>query len=266
MGTLKRLLDKHGKPKLNTMTKYPSILTLHQINQKGILIDGITTDITDEQMYATEKIDGTNVRIICAENEYIVGSRETLLHFKGDTFWGSDLGIVDAMYKLEMPYLLTKLPPMYQMFVIYGELYGGNVSSASKNYGKDKLGFRVFDISFYDDFSVLERFTQEQISGWRERESETGITYGQKFFTRKTCEQFFPQFQYVPQIPFDLQANYSHENVLTKLNEYLPKTTVSLSENEFMRPEGVVIRNETRSKILKLRFEDYHKYFKNTNK
>ena len=81
---LKNLVLQHGKQKINSLTKYPSILTLHKLGQKGRLTSEWATDIQGETMFATEKIDGTNVRIICLGNEYLVGSREFLRERRDD--------------------------------------------------------------------------------------------------------------------------------------------------------------------------------------
>lgn len=55
---IKELISKYGKEKINTLTKYPSILTLHRIGEKGRLTEELTTPIQGEVLYATEKIDG----------------------------------------------------------------------------------------------------------------------------------------------------------------------------------------------------------------
>ena len=80
---LKDLITKFGKEKLNTLTKYPSILTLHKLGKKNILLDELTTNIEDEEMYATEKIDGTSIRLLFYGNERIVGTRENLFTYDG---------------------------------------------------------------------------------------------------------------------------------------------------------------------------------------
>jgi len=76
---IKDLISKFGKEKINTLTKYSSILTLHKLGEKGRLKSELTTPIQGETMYATEKIDGTNVRIICYGSEYLIGAREFIL-------------------------------------------------------------------------------------------------------------------------------------------------------------------------------------------
>ena len=99
---------------------------------------------------------------------------------------------------------------------------------------------------------------RDKISKWRERETENGIVYGQKFLTRSEIEIQFPDFELVPIIEFDLE-NLSHVSVLDNLRKFIPKTTVALSETATMKSEGLVLRNESRSKIVKVRFEDYER-------
>ncbi len=176
---MKQLIEKFGKEKINTFTKYPSILTLHKFGEKGVFTDEFTTEINPVDMYATEKIDGTNVRIIIYKDKYLIGSREFILHYCDDLYFDPSMGIVESLRALEI-----KIPYMEDFTVIYGELYGGRVSSNSKWYGQDKVGFRIFDVAVYKDFTPLD-LTLDRISGWREKETPDGIIYGQNFLNRE---------------------------------------------------------------------------------
>jgi hypothetical protein len=249
---IKDLIFKFGKEKINTFTKYPSILTLHQLGEKGRLKDTLTTPIQGEKMFATEKIDGTNVRIICYGGEYLIGAREFILHHSHDLYFDNAQSIVDGLKELEI-----KIPKTEKFTVIYGEFYGGKTSANSKWYGQDKKGFRVFDVAIYDDLSILEMSLQE-ISRWRERQTENGIIYGQNFLTRSEMMEQFPNFEFVPSIEFNL-GDMSHKVVLENLKKYIPTTNVALSESAMKKTEGVVLRNERRTKIVKVRFEDYER-------
>jgi hypothetical protein len=249
---LKELVLKFGKLKINTLTKYPSILTLHQLGEKGKLKSELTTPIENEVLYATEKIDGTNTRIICFGDEYLIGAREFVLHHSDDLYFDNSQGIVEGIRNLRVPIPKTEL-----LTVIYGEFFGGKTSANAKCYGQDKNGFRVFDIAVYNDLSILE-LSQEEISRWRERETEVGITYGQNFLTRFEMLSKFPDFDFVPQVEFDL-GDLSHKTILENLKLFIPLTKVALSDSATKRAEGVVLRNESRSKILKVRFEDYER-------
>jgi hypothetical protein len=250
---LKELISRFGKQKVNTLTKYPSILTLHKMGEKGKLTTEITTDIKDEEMFATEKIDGTNVRIICFGNEYLIGSREFILHHCHDLFFDPAQGIVEGIREL-----IAKIPnDLLQLTVIYGELFGGKMSSASKQYGTDKIGFRVFDIAMFNDLSILEQ-SLDDISKWRERETENGIVYGQEFLPKDALGDFANEFEVVPSLSFDL-GDMSHRTILDNLKKAIPLTNVALSDLARMKPEGVILHNKDRSKIVKIRFVDYER-------
>lgn len=249
---LKELIIKYGKDKINTLTKYPSILTLHKFGERGKFTDDFTTDISSETLYASEKIDGTNVRIVCFGNEFLVGSRNNILHYSEDYYWDEAQSIVEQFYALKMPTLSTT-----KLTIIFGELFGGKVSANSKDYGKDKHGFRVFDVAEISDLSILEKSIDE-ISAWRESSKDSAVdeslVYGQEFKTLDELKAF--GFDLVPQIPFEL-TDFNHETILAALEKYLPATNVALSESAKLGTEGVVLRNNDRSKIVKLRFEDY---------
>jgi len=249
---IKDLISKFGKEKINTLTKYPSILTLHQLGEKGRLKNEFTTPIQGEIMYATEKIDGTNARIVCYGSEYLIGAREFILHHSNDLYFDNAQGIVDGLKELNI-----NIPQTEKFTVIYGEFFGGKTTSNAKWYGQDKNGFRVFDIAVYDDLSILE-MSQHEISKWSERETDHGIIYGQNFISRSEMENQFADFELVPLVEFDL-GDMSHKVVLENLKKFIPTTNVALSENALKRAEGVVLRNENRSKIVKVRFEDYER-------
>lgn len=250
---LKELIAKHGKQKINSLTKYPSILTLHRFGEKGRLTEDFTTNLTGETLFATEKIDGTNVRIICFCDEYLLGSREFLLHHSDDLFFDPAQGIVEGIRDLGVR-IPNDLP---RLTVIFGELFGGKASSNSKQYGTEKLGFRVFDVAVFDDLTILDQ-PLEEISRWRERETDGGIIYGQTFLPHDVLATHSIYWDLAPTVPFDLSGN-SHREVLNSLKNSLPKTNVALTESAQLKSEGVILRNTDRSKIVKLRFEDYER-------
>lgn len=249
---LKKLLQQYGKQKINSLTKYPSILTLHQLGDRGRLTTELTTRLSGEEMFATEKIDGTNVRLICLGGEYLIGSREFILHYGTDLFYDTAQGIVEGIKALQV-----SIPQTPELTVVYGELFGGKTSSNSKQYGTDQIGFRVFDIAVFPDISILEQ-SHEDISRWRERETAEGLVYGQQFLSMEALKQYSNVYELVPTVPFDL-GDLSHSTILDNLRRFLPETLVALSDLAQKKPEGLVLRNRDRSKIVKLRFEDYER-------
>lgn len=253
--TLKTLISKFGKAKINTLTKYPSILTLHQLGEKGRLTNDFTTDLTNESLFATEKIDGTNVRVICLGDDYLLGSREFLLHHSGDLFFDPAQTIVESLRALNFT------PPKTNcLTVFYGELFGGKITANSKQYGTDAVGFRVFDVATFEDLNILERDI-EDISIWREHNSPNGLVYGQNFLTYEQIKEQFPELNLVPEIVFELE-DMSHQSVLNALRAYIATTNVALTNSALLKPEGVILRNSSRTKIVKVRYEDYERTLK----
>jgi len=249
---IKQLIEKFGKDKINTLTKYPSILTLHQLGDRGKLTHQLTYDLSGETIYATEKIDGTNVRIIMYGDEYLIGSRDNLLHFKGDLCYDPAQTIVDGFYQLNIPTFSTD-----KLTVVFGEYFGGRVSSNSKQYGAETVGFRVFDIVEFDDLSVLE-FPIEEISRWRESSNGSGgLKYGQKFLSLDERKKYW-QYDFVPSVEFPIN-DFSHSEIYETLKNFIPETKVPLTETAGKKPEGVVLRNSDRTKIVKVRYEDYER-------
>lgn len=256
---LKALIKKYGVQKINTLTKYPSILTLHDLAPRGGLLETFTTDIKDEELVAFEKIDGTNVRIITYGYEYLIGARNIILHYTDDVCWNNALGIVEQIHNLQIP-----IPKSEMLTVIYGELYGGNIGNNSKQYGKEGFGFRVFDVATIPDLSILDRSLPE-ISAWRESTKNSNIDkslkYGQSFLSVKELEIYKLMYELVPRVEFDIK-DFSCKGVLEQMKKSLPSTKVDVSPTALKNPEGLVLRNNDRSKIVKIRFEDYEKTFK----
>jgi RNA ligase len=257
---IKELISKFGKEKVNTLTKYPSILTLHKLGKKNILQNELTTPVDNEKMYATEKIDGTSIRLLFYGNERIVGTRDNLFVYENSDFVNIPKEFFSSIDYVRPFYEKSKWNKRFEtdkLTVLFGELYGSNIGKGAKNYGVEKTGFRLFDVAVYNDLSVLD-LERDKISKWRERETETGIIYGQNFLTRSEMESQFTDFEFVPLVEFDL-GDRSHKVVLDNLKKFIPNTNVALSENAFKKSEGVVLRNESRSKIVKVRFEDYER-------
>ncbi len=99
MITINDLISKFGIEKLNSLTKYPSILTYHTMGDRGMLQEELSEGAAfTYPTYVTEKIDGTNSRIVLDfTGDYLVGSRENFLTAKFDRISNPALGIVDAV-------------------------------------------------------------------------------------------------------------------------------------------------------------------------
>lgn len=256
-----------GLRKLNSITKYPSILTYHNLGPKGSLVDSLVEDMSFENkpIYITEKIDGTNSRIVFitdangAAIDYIIGSREELLFARGDRIVNPTLGVVNNLKPIADTVCLLSdgnipLRPN-SIYCLYGETYGGNINGAKQYSGHGTYGIRFFDmwtvpLSHVEDLLQMDI---DQISRWREHG-------GQPFVCVNVLEQFCGDFglERVPyiretvgtEIPHDLQGVWDWMQEFANSDAKLDNDGKGMSE-------GVVIRYADRSLIRKIRFEDY---------
>lgn len=255
--------------RLNSMTKYPSILTYHQIGERGKLDDHIQVSFDDdEDVIVTEKVDGSNTRLIFLPGgDYIIGSREELLHAKGDRIWIPDGGIVDTIKEHD---IITKTYgamfsgpdlPFANAWVVFGEVFGGKTGQPKQYTGKRGTGFRVFDVMklpkpLADDMVMgRDGWTRERLASWRQRgEQQYMKTSDLMYWFGSALVQLTPRLTTVK--GKDLPK--THTETLQWLQPFA-KTLCRLDDGAKAKSEGVVIRNENRTKIAKIRFEDYER-------
>ena len=134
--------------KLNSATKYPSIPTYHSLGDRGSLLEE-TVSFDGQPLIATEKVDGTNSRIIVMPDGcYLIGSREELLHAKGDLVHNPALGIVDTLKPAADRISSDYQSPEDTITTVYLETYGGKTTAAAKQYTSNReFGYRVFDVN-----------------------------------------------------------------------------------------------------------------------
>ena len=150
--------------KLNSATKYPSILTYHELGDRGRLTETIQVPFPAGQtVYVTEKVDGANGRLILLpENHpimplgsdrqymgpschYMIGSREELLYAHNDLLWQPDYGIVEAIRAINPVRNMRWVKDQIQAY--YFEVFGGDLP-ASKQYTSSKTtSLRIFDVA-----------------------------------------------------------------------------------------------------------------------
>ncbi|MEA5605522.1 RNA ligase family protein [Nostoc sp. UHCC 0252] len=239
--------------KLNSMTKYPSIPTYHSLGDKGRLLDKFVS--FDREVILTEKVDGTNSRIIMLpDGNYILGSKEELLFAKGDLIGNPALGIVNALHNVA-----DLLPqPEHNINVVYLELYGGKVTAASKQYtAQQNVGWRLFDVAVITDITMLFTKSVQQLALWRDNGGQTFLDEDQ---LKKASIDFgfelTPRLATVEALPVSIEETYEF------LKALLPKTLLALDEGAGGRGEGIVARTFSRSTIAKIRFEDYERHTK----
>ena len=247
MGFDIRSTDLH---RLNSATKYPSIATYHALDpSNGNLTEQAT--VFTGPVLGTEKVDGTNARIISLPGGgYLLGSREELLYANGDLIGNPALGIVAALRDVA-----DRLSPVDGdlLRVHYLELYGGKVTAASKQYtGQRQVGWRLFDVALVGQ-EVLDQ-PAELISHWRENGGQRyltedeltavadrdGLTVTPRLFTVDAAR-----------LPTDIAETREF------LAGQLPRTRSALDEGAAGRAEGIVLRTGNRSTIAKARFQDY---------
>jgi len=239
--------------KLNSLTKYPSIPTFHTMGDKGRL--GEQAVRFPGPAIATEKVDGTNTRVLVApDGSFIVGSREELLHHRGDLCWNPSLGIVEAL----SPFIdrFASSPAVLQVW--FGETFGAKIGRNAKQYTGDRsrTGFRIFDVLLlrWAELEEMMGWELSRISSWRE-------TGGQRFLDEAELAhsvdeaglELTPRLGRFDQLPADLQK------MSDMLNQLLPTTRVALDSAGLGLPEGLVLRSPDRSVIAKARVRDYRR-------
>lgn len=275
---LKAYMDK-----VNSITKYPSIPTLFKLGPKGdTYLPELLVSFEDyEFIYQTEKIDGCNIRIVfLPENGgIVVGMRDELLVLNGDTILSQSYeGSFVERYRQEIDELVTKLilerPKMSgNVETIYLEMYGGVIGNGRKNYTRniDCVGFRIFDIASVDGgvFKQLMMLTTAKISEWRKYQGPCWKTVSE---LRSTLTSY-KSVQTVPEINgrfwrmwkdkcFTRNEGFILLSCYDQLKDELRFTKTKLDSSGLAAPEGVVLRNEDRSKIAKIRFETLEKTFR----
>lgn len=244
--------------KLNSMTKYPSILTYHELGDKGMLQESLSEDknFKQDDVIITEKVDGTNGRIIIYNNDYMIGSREDILYAKGDRIINPTLGIINTLKQLADQLSFASSNDNH-MYIIFSEVYGGNVTKASKEYTNSKTwSYRVFDICIINPEIIENIITidREKIAQWRDNG-------GQYFISENEMENFIKKYN-IERVPFlSLMDGNDIPITLKDTYEFLKffNTSKAVIDSDFGKAEGIVVRTKNRSLIRKIRFEDYER-------
>lgn len=268
-------LTKSLLEKLNSLTKYPSIPTLHALSDdgKGHLTDALNVDFGHENLIATEKIDGTNARIVLLspQNSYrswLIGSRTEWLTAEDDLIVNPKLGICEALQSITGSPAFLGLRPRHHITVLYGEVYGGHTTKAATQYTSSRrLGFRLFDVAHFHERSWEDQ-SLESIAAWRDKG-------GQHFVTENELQDIadYLNVEVTPRLDFydisDPTADLSHARILQEMDASLPHSKARMDgEAMGMRgaAEGIVVRTRNRSKIAKLHFKRYRRALRRDGK
>jgi hypothetical protein len=240
---------------LNSLTKYPSIPTYHELDPRnGGLVESAAAFPGD--VIATEKVDGTNSRLVLLpDGNYLIGSREELLYARGDLIGNPALGIVEQLRPVAERLVAA---PADGIQVFYLELYGGKIGGAAKQYTSDpaRFGWRLFDVVLLADWAEPLSWPQAQISAWRE-------AGGQPFAAEERLADLAAAagLELTPRLFRTGSLPESIAGMHALLTERLPRTLVSLTGGEG-RAEGIVFRAPDRKVIAKARFQDYERTLK----
>ncbi|ANY65110.1 hypothetical protein BBD42_00415 [Paenibacillus sp. BIHB 4019] len=255
--------------KLNSLTKYPSILTYHQLGERGRLNDTLTEGEAfdlDKPVYVYEKVDGENARMILLHNEagtdYVIGSREELLYAKGDRI-GNPYGNMAA--------LLTPIAERMQasladgklgLTVIYQESYGGKTKAAKNYTSSGSQGYRVFDLFSltHEELKHLLELPIDQIAKWRDHG-------GQPFYKEAEKAAFIERWS-LDAAPLLAELGGAAFPVgLEETSRFLSDFAVTrVGMDAAGKSEGIIARTADRKMIRKIRFEDYERTFRNAPK
>lgn len=252
--------------KMNSLTKYPSILTYHQLGERGRLTEELSeargfSDSDDVFVY--EKVDGENARIILFKNgddiDYLIGSREELLFAKGDRI-GNPYGNIAESLRPLADNLIDRIcsDEDWALTVIYQESYGGK-TKAAKNYTESKTqAYRVFDVFSLDKKQLEHLLTlpQEKIAEWRDHGNQPFYHEAEKLDFVKTME-----LEYAPLLTSVNGSAFpqSLEETFSFLKQF-EQTQVGIDARG--KSEGIIVRTSDRKQIRKIRFEDYERTFR----
>ncbi|MGN5650876.1 RNA ligase family protein [Bacillus sp. Brlt_9] len=252
--------------KLNSITKYPSILTYHKIIGKGRLLEErVETSIFDAEstINVYEKINGENSRVVLLGDglnvDYFIGSREELLLAKGDRI-GNAIGNIANHFTPVADELCLKLKGFTGLIALYFESYGGNTPH-TKEYSSDKTQngrlFDVFALSQEELDSLLE-MPLSKIAGWRDRGNQPFYDCEKRMeFANNNELQVVPLLTSIKgrELPVDVKG-------MAEWLEQFRETRVGI--NTTGQSEGVICRTKNREVIAKIRIEEYDRTLKST--
>jgi hypothetical protein len=225
------------------------------------LVDGPPAVVFDAPVFVSEKVDGTNARIIVdADGDWIIGSRENLLGARGDRICDPSMGIVAALRDFADQAEESE-SPSDELLVLYVEVYGHKIGGAAKGYtNSGRVGFRIFDAAIFHrtPMSVLRAMEPAALSAWRESGEMPFMEDGALAVLAKQIG-----VERTPVLAGGVPAStlpVSHAECIAYLAD-LGATQCHLDERPgvgmLAAMEGVVVRTADRRQIAKLRVEDY---------
>ena len=244
---------------LNSATKYPSILTYHAILNGREHSEEKLVEFPDEPLFVSEKVDGLNCRIVIVPDMSVVsdrtgmgafvGTREEFLWYSDDLIYNNAYGVVEHIRPF-IPELLS-VGWSQDIWVIWGELYGGRIGKAKHYTHSQQMGFRVFDVA-HIPYEIL-KLTPHEISNWREGNNQSFISVDELVNFTQTLK--LPLVQNICSISRDDLGSCAQNFEL--MQGFGESTFAGLDHTG--PSEGYVVRTASRSAIAKLRFEYYRR-------
>ena len=274
---IKRPLERPGVlDKLNSLTKFPSIPTLHVMGDKGRLGDEVEPGFFDlvrdapSELVATEKVDGTNSRILLfTDGTFLVGSKEELLWYSEDLIGNPAMYIVQEVrrWRAEIEAFALNDAPQ-GLTVLYLETYGHGIGQSGKQYAvtEDDRSLRLFDAAFWGGSSWWKLVSDpevesEDLARMRQRGEQPFLSWetiqemGRSLDIETVVERELP--------PKDLSMVSVYDWV-----RFQPKSSALIDDVAPGLPEGVVLRTRRGNSLApfdapvrraKARVEDYRR-------
>jgi hypothetical protein len=242
---------------LNSATKYPSIPTYHALDPKNGNLLEEPVDFGEELVELTEKIDGTNARLIFTWHDAFIGSREELLTCVGDVIHNPALGIVNSLLDTAKGLIHTSpVSSRSHVVVLYLELYGLKSLPAWKQYSDGRPMWRMFDVAQIP--VEMLSWPREKLSVWRENG-------GQSFSSATDLALMSAATGILPVPTVGIGDGTCLPRSIEDMAEHMKDSgasTLAAFPDIEGRSEGLVIRTLDRKIIAKARFEDYERTLK----
>lgn len=280
---------------IDSATKYPSIGTLHVLDERHRAtaeltdIGALFTDQDPAAFTASEKIDGMNVRLVIERrahpcsgvhamhafavsvaSDWVIGARDILVTARGDRVPNPVDGVAEYFRPLvrrlhdeftsTSVVLTPHLPYDVTLIVVAVEFFGGKIGRAARKYAREStVGFRVFDIRMagFNAHEAIMRMSIPKIAACRDRGTLPG-----RWLTDTERTAFCARFDLpaVPAVTLPGPIPSKPEDTLTWLRATIGTSTrVAIDDHPPGVPEGIVIRTPDRSRIVKIRLEEYER-------
>lgn len=265
-------LDKPIFKKLDSITKYPSILTYHAMLDAKRLKEEVQVDFSQcEHLYATEKADGQNMRVVTVPQfGTFLGTRDELVcmfdplrdpigeprHKNDPIHEFKKLIVNNHVARTKFHDSVYTVPCLT---VWYFEMFGGRIGPHKHYTSNNDIDWRVLDQCQIEDHESLMAKPPEWLSGWRNHG-------GQKFLNIRDFHDAADSFNLEPIRNHVHIINGDVSRLATLVGAYYVLQDIAGGRSAFTMDldasgviEGIVLRNFDRTKIAKLRFEDYER-------